>query len=78
MVSFATTQPHHYGRKAAVVHEWASLCTNKAMYLLYLQSRPQARFGLWIVAGNPSSSQVQWLRDLSLGGVGLLLSCSVG
>ena len=45
---------------------------------LYLQNRWQARFGLWIVVGNPSSSQVQWSRDLSLGGVRLLLSCSVG
>ena len=45
---------------------------------LYLQNKWQARFGLWIIVGNPSSSQVQWLRDLSLGGLQLLLSCSVG
>jgi len=45
---------------------------------LYLQNRWQARFGLWTVVGSPSSSQVQWSRDLSLGGVWLLLSYSVG
>ena len=32
MVSFAMTQPHHYGMKATIVHEWTLLCTNKTLF----------------------------------------------